>query len=186
MFSAAFAGGFAGDLPGSAGGPEGFAESFAAPFYGRGAQSGGADGFADSFASPFASPFAGRGAAGEVGYIGPVSAQAAMMAGAAVEFAGGALKIGGRVLIGPAGKTYAFVSAQTAATWAEATKASGAGEAATLLSISENRRAAWIAGKRQRLSVIAARVVEAAARQKDSGRQRALLAEADFCLTKWG
>ena len=53
-------------------------------------------------------------------YIAPMRAQRALYDGAEESFAGGVLKIGGRVLIGLSGRPYAFVSADTAARWCAA------------------------------------------------------------------
>ena len=86
-----------------------FAAAFASSFAGRaGAAVGG-------FASSFALAFSGRGAVVPVGFIGPMRAQAAIVGGAAWVFDDGRLIVGGAVLIGPAGKVFAFASEETAA-----------------------------------------------------------------------
>jgi hypothetical protein len=151
-----------------------FAAAFSASFAGAAAS---------AFASCFAAPFHQAGPL--VDYIGPVMAQAALVAGGAVEIDGGCLKVNGKVLIGPAGKVYEFSSDITAATWAENTLSAGAAELDIYAAMPADRRSAWRDGKRQKLAVIAGRVVDAAARTADIQKQKALIKEADFCLTKW-
>ncbi|MCL2344456.1 MAG: hypothetical protein FWC58_01220 [Desulfobulbus sp.] len=136
-----------------------------------------------AFSSAFAAPFAKDG---EAGFIAPVMAQAALVAGEAVESVGTALTIGGRTLIGTAGKVYAFASKESAERWIEHTRAVAINEAAIVEGMSVEGRALWLEKKRARLAAVAGRVVGAAARLTDAGRRAALLAESDFCLNKWG
>ncbi|MGV1035371.1 MAG: hypothetical protein ACOYBP_09190 [Microbacteriaceae bacterium] len=118
-------------------------------------------------------------------YVGPVMAQAALVDGAAWALAGSAVNIGGALLIGPAGKLYAFASPESAARWVESARVIGRRERDLMETIDPATAAAWKAKKRAKLAVIAGRVVNAAARMIDGGRRAALLAEADFCLEKW-
>ena len=69
------------------------------------------------FSAAFSAAFA-KGAAAAGGYIGPCMAQAALAAGVAWSVDGAALVIGGKTLIGPAGKVYQFASNATAEKWA--------------------------------------------------------------------
>lgn len=132
------------------------------------------------FAAGFAFAFAGRS-----GYIGPVMAQAALAGGAAWAVDGSALVIDGRRLIGPAGKVYVFASAETAEKWALAAAAVPVREAQIIGGLLPEVAARWKAAKREKLAVIALRVVNAAARLADMEKQAALIAEADFLLAKW-
>lgn len=133
------------------------------------------------FSSSFAYAFTGV----KSGCIGPVMAAAAMLAGAAVAMEGPSLRIGGRLLIGPAGKVYEFASPESAAAWLAGTKGAAVGELNALAVMPAARKAAWLDGKRQKLAAIAGRVVEAALKMTDEERRAALLAEADYCLKKW-
>lgn len=135
------------------------------------------------FSSAFSSAFAGR-VAGE--FIGPMMAQAALVNGAAWRSAGSSVVIGGRVLIGPAGKTYAFASPQSAARWIENTRGVGIRERALIDSLPVGVVEGWREKKREKLAVIAGRLVDAAAVQHDAAKRAALLAESDYCLAKWG
>lgn len=137
------------------------------------------------FASQFAGVFAGVGALPAGGYIGPVSAQQALADGAPWSVVGSALLIGGRRLIGPAGKVYAFASAGTAAKWAIGAAAVPVREAQIIAGLPVSVAAAWKAAKRARLEIVAARVVDAAARMPDDAKRAALIEEAGFLLGKW-
>lgn len=138
------------------------------------------------FSSAFASSFAGAGAVVQDGFIGPMRAQDALVNGAAWARVGGGLLIGGALLIGPAGKVYAFASADTAARWANNAKGAGEREAVIIAGLSPDLREAWKERKRAKLAVIAGRLADAAARQTDAEKRAALIAESDYCLSKWG
>ena len=133
------------------------------------------------FSSAFASCFAGV----KSEYIGPMSAQAALVGGAGWLASGHRLMVGGKVLIGPAGKVYAFASADTAARWANNAKGAGEREAVIIAGLDADLREAWKARKRAKLAVIAGRLADAAAKQADAEKRAALIAESDYCLTKW-
>ena len=156
-----------------------FSGSFSGSFAGRGAAAVGA------FASAFAACFAGRGVVVSGGYIGPMMAQAALAGGAAWSVSGSALVVGGARLIGPAGKVFAFKSAESAALWVENVRNIGLREKDLIPRIEAAAAVAWKAKKREKLAVIAARLVDAAARQSDERKRAALLAESDYCLGKW-
>lgn len=135
------------------------------------------------FAAAFSSAFtAGLIAAS---YIGPMSAQAALVSGAESWAQGSALMIGGKKLIGPAGKVYAFASLQSMGVWRDNAIAAGLREAAIIAGLDAVTAAGWKAKKRAKLAIIAGRVVNAAGRQKDQAKRAALLAESDYCLSKW-
>lgn len=137
------------------------------------------------FSSAFSSPFAG--VVGDYsGYIGTMRAQAALVAGAGWSVSGSRLIVGGKVLIGPAGKVFAFGSPENAARWVANAVRVGKVEANLRGSLDAAALASWSAKKREKLAVIAGRVVEAAAKQGDEAKRAALLAESDYCLTKWG
>lgn len=133
------------------------------------------------FSSAFSSAFAG----GVQQYIGPMMAQRLLTDGAAWAVAGSGLRVAGKVLIGPAGKTFAFAAPGNAALWVENARNIGTRERATIASIDPAAAIIWKARKREKLAVIAGRVIEAAARQHDAAKQAALIAEADYCLSKW-
>lgn len=119
------------------------------------------------------------------GYIGPMAAQQALMLGAGAVLSGAALLVDRRVLIGPAGKIYAFASAESAQKWASHTAAAGLRQQIVIDGLSAPERAEWVAKKRAKLETVAARLVKAAAKQSDQGKQAALIAESDYCLDKW-
>lgn len=134
------------------------------------------------FSGAFSRAFAG----GKVEYIGPMMAQAAIVGGAPWSVSGSGLVVGGKRLIGPAGKVFAFASLETAGRWVESARNIGAREAALRVSLPAAALASWAAKKREKLAVIAGRVVAAAAKQGDEAKRAALLAESDYCLSKWG
>ena len=136
------------------------------------------------FSAAFSSAFAG--VASGVAYIGPMKAQAALVAGAGWMVSGSRLIVGGKVLIGPAGKVFAFGSPENAARWVANVVRVGQSEANLRGSLDAAALASWAAKKREKLAVIAGRVVAAAAKQGDEAKRAALLAESDYCLSKWG
>lgn len=134
--------------------------------------------FSSAFSSSFARPLDG--------YIGPMSAQAALVAGESWRVMGSGLVVARRLLIGPGGKVYAFASAATAARWAENAAGAGLREAQIIAGMDVAKRAAWVEKKRGKLAVVAGRLVAAAAKQSDAAKRAALLDESDYCLAKWG
>lgn len=134
--------------------------------------------FAASFSNAFQRPV--------LGCIGPMMAQAALANGAAWRMRGNGAVIGALLLIGPAGKTYAFASPASAALWVENARNIGIREQSLIAEIAAAAAAAWKIKKREKLAVIAGRLVDAAARQADDQKRVALLAESDYCLSKWG
>lgn len=157
-----------------------FSSAFAEVFAGRSA------GVGVGFSSAFSSPFAGVVGDYSAGYIGPMKAQAALVAGAGWMVSGSRLIVGGKVLIGPAGKVFAFGSPESAARWVANAVRVGQSEANLRGSLDAAALASWAAKKREKLAVIAGRVVAAAAKQGDEAKRAALLAESDYCLSKWG
>lgn len=133
------------------------------------------------FSSRFSSAFAAS-----VQFIGPMLAQKALVDGAAWALVGSFVEIGGKRLIGPAGKIYAFASVESAGRWIEHTRAAGIRQITIVDGMSLAVSEKWKAAKREKLAVVAGRLVEAAARQQSSAKRAALLAESDYCLTKWG
>ena len=137
------------------------------------------------FSSAFSGAFAGRGVP-VAGYIAPCMAQAALAAGASWSVSGSALVVAGKRLIGPAGKIYSFVSVETAEKWAINAGVIGLRESQLMATLDPVTAAAWKAKKRLKLAVVASRLVAAAAKQMDSAKRAALVAESDYCLSKWG
>lgn len=135
------------------------------------------------FSAAFSSAFAG--VASGIAYVGPMRAQQLLTDGAEWAVSGSGLLVAGKRLIGPAGKVFAFASPDNAALWVENARNIGTRERALIASIAPGAAAAWKAKKREKLAVIAGRVIDAAARQHDAAKQAALLAEADYCLAKW-
>lgn len=135
------------------------------------------------FSAAFSSAFAGVASA--VVYVGPMRAQQLLTDGAAWVVSGSGLLVAGKRLIGPAGKTFEFATPANAALWVENARNIGTRERATIASIDPAAAAIWKARKREKLAVIAGRVIEAAARQHDEAKRAALIAEADYCLSKW-
>lgn len=138
------------------------------------------------FSSAFASCFAGVSGQVVAGFIGPMRAQAALVAGVGWSVSGSRLIVGGKVLIGPAGKVFAFGSPENAGRWVANAVRVGQSEANLRGSLDAAALASWAAKKREKLAVIAGRVVAAAAKQGDEAKRAALLAESDYCLSKWG
>lgn len=134
------------------------------------------------FSSDFAYCFAGSRSE----YIGPMKAQAALVGGAGWLVSGSRLIVGGKVLVGPAGKVFAFGSPENAARWVANAVRVGQSEANLRGSLDAAALASWAAKKREKLAVIAGRVVAAAAKQGDEAKRAALLEESDYCLSKWG
>lgn len=122
----------------------------------------------------------------DAGYIGPVMAQLALVRGAAAVFAGGALSIGGAVLVGPAGKVFNFSAAGSADYWVAINRARGVREVELLAGLDAAGAAVWLEKKRAALAVVAVSVVNAAARCNHQGIAAALVAESSWCLSKWG
>ena len=120
------------------------------------------------------------------GYICPVSAQRALLSGAAAVYDGGGLLIGGARLIGPAGKIFEFSSAENADMWAEINRARAARELELMAGLSAAAAGVYRARKAAALAKISKAVLTAAARQSDKSKQAALIAEAEFCEKKWG
>jgi hypothetical protein len=135
------------------------------------------------FSSAFSSAFARF--AEPVEYISPMLAQAALGDGAGWGLVGGVLMIEGAILIGPAGKTYSFASPESAARWVEHTRAAGIRQQLVVTAMSPEIAETWKEKKREKLAVVAERLVSAAAKQSDAARRAALVAESDYCLVKW-
>ncbi len=136
-----------------------------------------------AFSSAFSSAFVKQSAQG---FICPVMAQALLTDGAAWHLGPSGLVVGDRVLIGPAGKVYSFLSETTAARWCESMAVRGRREREIVDSINPIAAAAWKAKKRANLEGVAGRVVALAAKQKNPEKQAAMIEEANFCLAKWG
>lgn len=125
-------------------------------------------------------------ALGAGGFIGPVSAQLALLRGAAAVFDAGGLLIGGKRLIGPAGKVFAFSGAAAAGVWAAINLQRATREIELWAAMDAAAAAAFRARKQAEMARIAAAVVAAAGRLGDAARAAALVAESDFLLIKWG
>lgn len=138
------------------------------------------------FSAAFSLSFAGVSAGVSAGFVCPMMGQALLTDGAAWAVDGHNLLIDGAVLIGQAGKVFKFASAENAARWVENARTIGLRERALMLEIDPAAAALWKGRKRSRLANIAGHVVNAAVRQGDDGKRAALLAEAGYCLAKWG
>lgn len=134
------------------------------------------------FSAAFSSAFAGVGAGG---YICPMMAQKALADGAPWAMSGHAVTVGGLLLIGQAGKLFAFTSPESAEKWVENARNIGIRERSLIASIEPGAAVLWKARKREKLAKIAGHVVNAAARQHDDAKRAALLGEAELCLSKW-
>lgn len=135
--------------------------------------------FSGAFGAAFSHPVL-------VGYICPVMAGAAIAAGAAVQIEAGRVRIGGAQLIGMAGKVFQFSSDAAAQKWCDVAAARLAYEPVALAGMSPPAREAWIAKKRVRMAEVARLVVLAASSMQDAGKRAALVAESNYCLSKWG
>lgn len=138
------------------------------------------------FSSAFSLSFAGVSAGAPAGFVCPMMGQALLTDGAGWAVDGHNLLIDGARLIGQAGKVFEFATPENAARWVENARTIGLRERALMLEIDPAAAALWKERKRAKLAKIAGYVVNAAIRQSDGGRRAALLAEAGYCLTKWG
>lgn len=140
--------------------------------------------FAGGFSGAFAAPL------GAAGHVGPVSAQRMLLRGFPVEIGGDSgahwVRVGSRKLVGPAGKVYAFRSADSAAVWLSINAQLAARELSISETMPEVARALWYAKKRVQMVRIAGAVIDAAARCKSPEIAAALVAESNFCFGKWG
>lgn len=120
------------------------------------------------------------------GYVGPLMGQMFLAVGHGAYIEGSSLKIGGAVLIGAAGKVFAFSSFGAANSWMMISQARAISEVELAQSMTPEARAAWLLKKREALEKAARNRINAAARVSDAGIKAALIADADFALAKWG
>lgn len=120
------------------------------------------------------------------GYVGPLMGQMFLAVGHGAVFDGVVLRIGGAVLIGAAGKVFAFSSRGSAGMWAAISRARAVREVELSQAMEPEKRAAWLAVKREKLAKEAKNRINAAARAVDPAIAAALIADADFALAKWG
>lgn len=121
------------------------------------------------------------------GYICPLLAQLAMARGEAAAFdsAAGRLTIGGRVLIGTAGKVFDFATQAAADMWVTINRARVLKEVELVAGLSPAAAATFRAGRLEKMRARAVAITANAARQADEGKRAALNAEAGFYLSKW-
>jgi hypothetical protein len=119
------------------------------------------------------------------GYIGPLMAQALLACGAGGMFDAGRQLIGNSVLVGAAGKVFAFSSFGAANSWVMISTARAVREVELAQTMTPEARAVWLAGKRAALEKAARNRINAAARVSDPLIAAALIADADFALSKW-
>lgn len=120
------------------------------------------------------------------GYVGPLMGQMFLAVGHGASFDGGTLRIGGAVLIGAAGKVFAFSSFGAANSWVMISQARAIREVELAQAMTPEARAAWLVKKRAALEKAARNRINAAARVGDVEIAAALIADADFALAKWG
>ncbi len=114
-------------------------------------------------------------------------AQVAVLRGELAEYHDdGRLTIGGRDLIGPAGKVYRFVSPESAAMWSGIALERGRREIELARGMDRARRVVWLARKRATLADFAAQRARHAAQDVPGEIRDALIADASFALVKWG
>ena len=120
------------------------------------------------------------------GYVGPLIVQVLLASGGSAVFDAGALRIGGgAVLIGAAGKVFAFSSMGSMNMWAAIARARALREVELAEAMTAESRAAWLVKKRAALEKAAKNRINAAARQSDPAIVAALVADAEFALVKW-
>ena len=122
---------------------------------------------------------------GAGGYIGPVSAQLDLLRGASAVYQNGALKIGGKILIGPAGKVFAFSTKSAADLWAAINTKRAERDLELMAGLPADASAVYRARKKAALDTVGVQVVAASARCADQSRAAALIAESDWCFAKW-
>lgn len=122
---------------------------------------------------------------GAAGYIGPVSAQLDLLRGAVVAYENGTLKIGGKILIGPAGKVFAFSTKSAADLWEAINTKRAERDLELMAGLPADASAVYRARKKAALDTVGVMVVAASARCADQSRAAALIAESNWCFAKW-
>lgn len=113
-------------------------------------------------------------------------AQVGILRGETVEYrTDGSLSIGGRDLVGPAGKTYRFKTEESAAAWEAIARERALSELKLSRLMDLERRAVWLGKKSARLADDAERKVLRAQSIADQDTRNALIADAGFALVKW-
>lgn len=122
------------------------------------------------------------------GFICPLLGQLALVRDEAPVFdsVAGVLRIGGRVLIGTAGKPFAFGGQAAADMWVSINRARLLREVELSAGMSQAALAVFKADKRTKLQARAVAITANAAKQADADKRAAMTAEAGFHLTKWG
>lgn len=121
-------------------------------------------------------------------YVGPLRAAVLVARGGDTERGLGVDEsyINSYRLITATGKFYNFQSAGAFNMWASIAAARLIREVELAESMSEEKRAAWLAVKRGKLEKIARGMVNAAAKVGDASIAAALIEESNFALSKWG
>lgn len=147
---------------------------------GEGAGQGGGSGVVDL-------PAAWQAVTLPAGYICPLLGQVALAQGEAVAYdaATKRLSIGGRVLIGTAGKVFAFATKAAADMWESINRARVARELELLAGLTAGAVVAFKAGRLAAMQARAERITANAAKTADPQKRAALTAEAGFYSTKW-
>lgn len=121
------------------------------------------------------------------GFICPLLGQLAMARGEAAAYStqDKTLTIGGRVLMGTAGKVFEFKTQAAADMWLSVNAAKVQKELAALAGLPPYSLASWKAQKIGRMQGRAETITANAARMQDTAKRAALTAEAGFYSTKW-
>lgn len=121
------------------------------------------------------------------GFICPLLGQLAMARGesAAYSTVAKTLTIGGRVLIGTAGKVFEFKTQAAADMWLAVNANKVQKELQALAGLPPASLAAWKAAKVIKMAARAVTITANAARMVDVDKRAALAAEAGFYSTKW-
>lgn len=118
--------------------------------------------------------------------VGPLMAQV-MMANGAARMRGidGGATVGGAVLVSAAGRPFVFSSPASFEMWASIAAARVLREVELAEAMTPEARAVWLVSKREKLAKEARNRINAAARMADPAIAAALIADADFALSKW-
>lgn len=127
----------------------------------------------------------------QMSYIGPLRAAVVAARGESMTMLDfepyvGAATIAGALFLTTTGKLYRFQSQSALNMWSSIAAARVVREVELAEAMAPEKRAAWLAVKREKLEKMARNMVNAAARVTDGAIADALIGEADFALAKWG
>lgn len=120
-------------------------------------------------------------------YVAPLVAQLFLARGEefSLDESGRGL-VGGNYMVSTAGNLYNFSSKAAGAMWASINKARAVREVELAEGMTAEKRAVWLAKKREKLEIYAGKMLTAAAKHEPGDVQSALIQESEFARSKWG